>query len=74
VSVIVGVRDGVGVFDAVAVARLIESLTEQPLVKFSETLNEPRRPPAGRLLKSVAQVWLELPGWLRLAEPLVGEE
>jgi len=71
--VIVGVRDGVGVREAVAVARLIESLTEQPLVKLRVTLNEPRSPPAGRLLKSVAQVRLELPGWLRLAEPLVGE-
>jgi len=74
VRVIVGVLLGGGVFDAVAVAMLSEPLTEQPLVKFSEILNEPRRPPAGRLLKSVAQVRLELPGWLTLAEPLVGEE
>ena len=69
---IVGVFDGVGVREAVAVATLIESLTEQPLVKSSETLNEPRRPPAGRLLKSVAQVRAEFPGCERLPELLVG--
>ena len=70
---IVGVRDGVGVREAVAVARLIESLTEQPLVKLRVTLNEPRSPPAGTKSKSVVQVRVELPAWLILAEPLVGE-
>jgi hypothetical protein len=74
--VIVGVRVIVGVLlggSGVTVARLIESLTEHPLVKLSVTLNEPRSPPAGTPVKSVAQVRVELPGWLMLAEPLVGE-